>query len=256
MTRSPQRANSIAEAGFSPVIADITDPASLANLPDVSTVLLSVGYDRNSGKPLRDVFVGGIANVLDALPGTVSRLIYISSTGVYGQDNGEWVDENSACQPRRDGGRACLDAERIIAQHALGRRATILRLAGIYGPGRIPRRSQIEKGEPIASPSQGYLNLIHVDDAAAIVLAAGTLDPPHRFVVSDGTPVPRVDYYREVASRLQSPPPVFTAPDPAAHATERAGTDKRVDNRRMLAALQVTLRYPSYREGLAAILAQ
>jgi nucleoside-diphosphate-sugar epimerase len=99
-------------------------------------------------------------------------VIYISSVGVYGPSDGDWVDESTPCEPHREGGKASLAAEQVLAGHALGRRGLILRLAGIYGPGRIPLAEKIRKGEPLPVSPEGYLNLIHVDDAARVVLAA------------------------------------------------------------------------------------
>ena len=151
--------------------------------------------------------------MLAALPSDTGKFIYISSTGVYGQSGGEWVDEDSACEPLREGGRACLDAEQILLAHPLGQRAVILRLAGLYGPGRIPLADSIRRNQPIEAPAQGWLNLIHVDDAARVVLAAEERAPPPRtYVVSDGTPVERREYFAELARLLGAAPPRFVAP--------------------------------------------
>jgi nucleoside-diphosphate-sugar epimerase len=195
--------------------------------------------------------------VLEALTAATQRIVYISSTGVYGQTCGEWVDEDSAAFPCRLAGRVCLAAEQLLHEHRLGSRAIILRLAGIYGPGRIPRRQALAVGDPITAPREGWLNLIHVDDAARIVLAAErSAQPPGRYTVSDGQPTLRHEYYAELARLLQAPPPVFIDPPADSSAALRAESNKRVSNRRMLAELGVTLQYPSYREGLAAIVAE
>lgn len=255
VTRSPQRAAEWRLAGISPLVADILDPASLAQLPPVETVLFAVGYDRTSQKSIEDVYVHGLANVISALVTPPKRFLYISSTGVYGQVDGEVVNEDSICRPTRAGGVACLAAERLLQDGPLANAAIILRLAGIYGPGRVPRSADIRAGRPIAAPSEGLINLIHVDDAARIVLAAArNLTPPGLFVVADGRPVARGDYYAEVARLLNAPPPRFTPPAPETHIAQRAGSDKRVDPARLYAALPMELQYPNYRAGLAAIL--
>ena len=185
---------------------------------------------------------------------SVRSFIYISSTGVYAQTDGEWVDEDSATEPTRDGGRACLAAEKLLADYPLCRRSIVLRLAGLYGPGRIPLRRQIEAREPLATPSDGFLNLIHVDDAAQIVLLAETYAPPPQcFVISDGHPVPQSEYYEELARLLHAPPPTFQRPDKNSPAARRSESDKRINNARMMAVLRPQLKFPSYREGLAAI---
>jgi nucleoside-diphosphate-sugar epimerase len=100
--------------------------------------------------------------------------------------------------------------------------------------------------------------LVHVDDAATSVIAADRLphfdDGPRVFCVSDGNPVQRGEYYREVARLIGAPPPQFVAPDPNSPRAARAASDRRVRNDRMLAELGVKLKYPDYRAGLAAIL--
>ena len=254
VTRSAERAARLAGLGLRPIVADIASNGVIPPLPPFDTVLFAVGHDRQSPQSIHDVYLEGLRHALTALLDSVRRFIYISSTGVYAQTDGEWVDEDSATEPTRDGGRACLAAEQLLAEHPLGRRAIVLRLAGLYGPGRIPLRRQIEAGEPLATPSDGFLNLIHVDDAAQIVLLAEThAPPPQCFVISDGHPVPRSEYYEELARLLHAPPPTFQPPDKNSPAARRSESDKRIKNARMLATLQPQLQFPSYREGLAAI---
>jgi nucleoside-diphosphate-sugar epimerase len=132
----------------------------------------------------------------------------------------------------------------------------ILRLAGLYGPGRIPRSADLVAGRPIDAPARGWLNLIHVDDAAQIVLLAEQRALlPRTYVVSDGQPVVRTEYYAELARLLRAPPPTFVEPVASSPAAARAASDKRIVPRRMFAELRPTLQFPSYREGLAAIVA-
>jgi nucleoside-diphosphate-sugar epimerase len=260
VTRSSIRADVFRQQGYKAIVADITRPATLVDLPDAETVLFSVGFDRSAGQSIEEVYVRGLRNVLAALPTGTDRLIYISTTGVYGDAGGEWIDEDTPSDPQREGGRACLTAERALAEHPLGKNAVILRLAGIYGPGRIPFRSLLRAGAPIPAVSQGNLNLIHVADAVATVLAAANANPempstgPRIFCVSDGHPVERGEYYGEVARRIGAPTPSFAAPEPDSPRVERASQDRKVRNHRMLAELGVQLTYPDYRAGLAAIL--
>ena len=149
----------------------------------------------------------------------------------------------------------CLAAEQELAAHTLGTSSIVLRLAGIYGPGRLPRREEILAGTPIRALPDGFLNLIHVDDAAFAVLAAETAGQPARtYLVSDGHPVKRSDYHAELSRLLSAPPPVFDRPDDLDERQERSAGSKRISNARMLAELNVPLGYPSYREGLAAAL--
>ena len=261
VTRYAEREREFASQGLQPLVANILDKHTLANLPLVDTVLFAVGYDRNSSQPIEKVYAQGLANVLAALPSDTGRVVYISTTGVYGPASGEWVNEQTPTAPERAGGRASLAAEKILTKHPLGKRSVILRLAGIYGPERIPYLDKLLAGEPLAVPSAGWLNLIHVDDAAAIVLAsekwAATnpkTDGPEFFCVSDGQPVVRGDYYREIARLIGAAEPQFVAPEPDTPAAARARSDKRISNRRLMSTIDVKLRYPSYREGLAAML--
>jgi nucleoside-diphosphate-sugar epimerase len=243
--------------GIEPILGDLG--AANFKLPahiwrDTGTALFAVGYDRGSTRPIQEVYAGGLMRVLEQCSDSIRRFLYISSTGVYGQAAGEWVDENTPCQPLRDGGKASLAAEEILRGSAFAPKAVVLRLAGIYGPGRIPRAKDLQAGAPIAAPSDGWLNLIHVEDAAEIVLLAAQYAMLAKtYVVSDGQPVLRADYYRELARLLAAPPPQFVSPPADSPAAQRAGSDKRINPARLFAELQPTLRYPSYREGLAAI---
>lgn len=259
VTRNADRLAALRTEGFEAICADIVKPETLQ--PDelrAGVVLFAVGFDRQSGHSIEDVYVGGLRNVLNVVElsardvdvvGDAGKFIYISSTGVYGQTDGQWVDEDSVCKPIRVGGKACLAAEQELLAHPLGSRAIILRLAGIYGPGRVPRRADLSGGGKV-TVSDGYLNLIHVDDAARIVLAAEkSAMPPRTLVVSDGGPVLRHDYYREVARQMGLKEPEFALP--AADASPRGTGSKRIDNRRMQDDLGVELAFPSYREGLA-----
>jgi nucleoside-diphosphate-sugar epimerase len=238
--------------GFQPIVADVLEPGTLANLPHADTVLYAIGYDRAAGVSMQRLYVDGLRAVLAALPRQTGMFIYTSSTGVYGQSDGQWVDEDSPCQPEREGGRVTLAAEEVLMQHPLGSRAVILRMAGIYGAGRIPNADAIRRGKPIAAPRDGYLNLIHVQDAARVVVAAAERAiPPRTYVVSDGHPIARREYYEELARLLGGPPPIFAPPAADSPAALRASSSKRVCNDRMLAELGVSLRYPTFRQGLA-----
>lgn len=257
ITRSQDRATLLAADGLRTIVADINNPQAFAELPAAETVLVAVGYDRTEGRSIHDVYVGGLRTILNALPEDTGRLIYISSTGVYGQGNDEWVDEQSPCEPTREGGRAALDAEELLRSHALGERAIILRMAGLYGPGRIPRQDDIAAGRPIAVPTGGYLNLIHVDDATDIVLLAERrAEAPTTYVVSDGQPVLRSEYFSDLARLLDAPSPKFSMAPDNSPAAQRAASSKRVCNRRLIEELGARLKYPTCAEGLASALAE
>jgi len=252
-TRSRERFAEFTSLGLQPIQFDVI--AVDEPLPAVRTVLFAVGFDRTAGVDMRSVYVDGLRRSLNALPDSVERIIYISSTGVYGQNDGSIVDEESPTEPARDGGKAVLAAERTLRDHPLGRCAIILRLAGIYGPGRLPRLEAIRAGEPLVTPTDSYLNLIHVEDAARIALLAEQhAVPPRTYLVSDGHPVQRRTFYQEIARRLGLPRPEFIEPSTEWTAPSRAESSKRLDLRRLLTELPVKLQYPNYRHGLKEIL--
>ena len=251
VTRSQTHSSAFEKAGFFPMVADILLPDSLADLPKVDTVLFAVGYDRTSQASIHQVYVDGLRNVLDALPDHPFKILYISSTGVYAENEGGWVDEDSPTSASRDATQACLDAEQLLQTHPRNLDFKILRCAGIYGPDRLPRRDALLAGNPLPFPPAGYLNLIHVDDASQAVDAAAVRGATGIYSIADGSPTRREDYLIELARLLGASPPEFAV---AMENTPRRGaTSKRVRNDRMRNELGVRLRYPSYREGLAAI---
>ena len=187
-------------------------PESLGRLPEAERVFYCVGFDRAAGSSMRHVYVDGLQNVLDRLPPPVTRLVYASSTGVYGQTGGEWVDEASPTCPQHESGRVCLEAEERVLNWAKttdrSASAIILRFAGLYGPGRMVRRSILERGEPIPGDPHKFLNLIHIDDAAQAASAALDGRPAEPiYVVSDDRPVTRQEYYTRMADTLGTPEP-------------------------------------------------
>src|SRR6185436_8295698 len=149
LTRSAEKAVRLGSEGFSTIIADVSDlPPSVFPASGFSTVVYSVGFDRQSPQPIEQVYAGGLAKllnseVLNSAGSQTCRWIYISSTGVYGTAAGDFVDEETPPQPARDGGKASLAAEQVLREHPRG---IILRLAGIYGPGRIPRAADLQAG--------------------------------------------------------------------------------------------------------------
>lgn len=258
VTRSPERAADLQAQGFVPHVANVVDPGTLQNLPEVDTVLYAVGFDRSANVPMHEVYANGLRNVLAALPQSVGRLIYISSTGVYGDQDGDWVDESTSCHPDREGGKASLSAEEILRNHPLGQKSVVLRLAGIYGPGRVPRREMLRSGEPVPIDPETYLNLVHVEDVVEVVnMAATEAQVPNLYLVSDGHPVRRGDYYRTAARLLAAPEPKFAPPESSGEQQpRRAATSKRISNQKLVRDLEIRWKYPSYEAGLTAILGQ
>jgi nucleoside-diphosphate-sugar epimerase len=248
-TRRGSEAEAFRTQGLDPVLCDVTDPATLMHLPAADTVLYAVGFDRSAAASMRTVYVDGLANVLAHLP-PPGRFIYVSSSSVYGQRDGGWLDEESATQPEEESGKIVLAAEEVLRAHAPG--AVILRFSGIYGPGRLLRRAAIEKGEPIIGDADKWLNLIHVDDGArAIVAAEANAAPGRVYNVCDDRPVRRREFYCEEARLLGAPQPRFVSPAPGSPPPHEKA-NRRIRNARMKEELRAELRYAGHREGLSA----
>jgi nucleoside-diphosphate-sugar epimerase len=186
---------------------------------------------------------------------------YLSTIGVYCDRHGAWVDETTPLNPTSERGRRRVEAEE--AWLALGKRAgarvAIFRLAGIYGPGRSAfQRLRAGTAQRIIKPGQVF-NRIHVEDIAAALSASingsGTFQVCN---VTDDEPAPPQDVIAFAAGLLQMPPPPEIAFEDA-HLSPMAasfyGENKRVSNARLRTDLAVALKFPSYREGLRAILA-
>jgi nucleoside-diphosphate-sugar epimerase len=242
-----RNADPLRALGIDPIVGDVLDPPSLRQLPDAATVLYAVGLDRSASRSMREVYVSGLCNVLDTLP-RFDRSIYISSTSVYGQTDGELVDENAPTSPIEDSGRIVLEAERLL--RAKRPDAIILRFGGIYGPDRLLRRqAQLRTGEPLTGDADRWLNLIHVDDGADAVLAAEARGAPgETYNIVDDEPASRGAFYALLAELVGAPPPRFDGrPEPTA-------SHRRVSNAKAKAALGWKPRYPSFRAGLPAAL--
>ncbi len=234
------------------MVGDVTDPASLRELPEVDVVLHSVGFDRFAGPSKRDVYVNGLGHVLDAMTNRCRRFIHVSSTSVYAQQAEEWVDENSPLEPTDESGCICLDAEHLI-QHAAERSPAtafnILRLSGIYGPQRLLSRvDAIRAGASLPGPRDSWLNLIHVDDAASAVVACSERGVAgETYLVSDDRPIRRHEYYEQLALLLSAPAPKF---DESTIARHTKGRSKRCRNHKLRTELKVELQYPTLEAGL------
>lgn len=243
------RQQEFASLGIVPVIGDVLDPASLTSLPPSRTLLYAVGYDRSvKGPTMRDVYVRGLAHVLTALP-AVERIIYISSTSVYGQTDGSIVDESSLTEPIEESGRIVLEAEETL--RAARPDAIILRFSGIYGPNRLLREQAIRAGMPLAGDAEKWLNLIHVSDGVRAVLAAEAhAAPGTTYNIADDTPMTRRQYYTKLAELLGAPTALF---EPAPHGSKPArDTHRRISNQRARIELGFEPEYPSSFLGLAA----
>ena len=255
-TRSTDRARQFAELKLHPLVLDTTDSKSLEQLRNFAfdTVVAAVGMDRSRYSDVHHVYVNGLKNVLANLNANVGQVIYVSSTGVYGDFDGGWVDETSTTNPQREGGKACLAAEVALQESQFSDRATILRMAGLYGNERIPTRASIESKRWDKLSASGYLNLIHVDDAVkAVVTVAEQKLLSEIFLVSDSSPTLRRDYYQFLADQFgfgEIPWVDHVLPD----ANSRGSSSKRISNRKLLETTGLQLQHPDFRSGLGDIL--
>jgi len=176
------------------------------------------------------------------------RLVYVSSTGVYAPGNGAWVDETWPCEPVTSLGRA-----RMLAEAALPPGAIALRVAGIHGPGR-GLVDRIRAGTyRILGDGRSHVSRIHVDDLVEVIIRAGRSIVAGPVNVADDDPAPIGEVADAIASQLGVAPPERI--DASIVDPEVAGmllADRRIDNRRMTRDLCVVLRYPSWRDALAA----
>ncbi len=170
---------------------------------------------------------------------------------MYGQNDGGWVDESSDTEPVTESGWVCLDAEKTVAETALS--WVIVRYSGLYGPGRIVRRTALERGEPILGDPAKWLNLIHIDDAASAAITALDWGAPGRiYLATDDRPLERREYYTQAAMWLGAPAPAFVKPEPGSTEASREDSNKRVSNRRIKEELGFSLAFPNVMDGLPA----
>jgi nucleoside-diphosphate-sugar epimerase len=235
-------------AAFNKLSADLASPAVLGIIPPgLDYVVYSASAGESSDAAYERAYVVGLGNVLQAVAGSaVRRIFFTSSTAVYAQTNGVWVDETSETNPSHFSGRRTLEAEALL--RASPTPATVLRCAGIYGPGRTRLIDSVRQGT--ASMSERFTNRIHRDDIAGLIvhIMQKDLSVP-LLVLSDDEPAPQRDVTTFLAQKLGVPRPPPTPADPSAR-----GGDKRCNNEQ-LHATGYPLLYPTYREGYSAMLA-
>lgn len=238
-----------------PHAADLLDPATLTALPpELSAVVYCLTPNEYTDEGYQSAFVTGLRNLLDALSHAreAPALLFVSSTGVYHQDDDSIVDETSDTRPERFSGQRVLEGEQLALESGLP--ATVVRFSGIYGPTRGRFLDNVRSGQ-IDPPRPGpYTNRIHEEDAARAAahlvrqrLAGADVDG--RFLASDDEPV-RLD---EVVDWVRGQVPCAD-PAPDAKRGGRAGS-KRCNNRRLRES-GFSFRYASFRDGYRAMLAR
>ena len=191
----------------------------------------------------------------EALP---QKIVYISTSGVYGDCNGAWVDESTATNPQAERSKRRLDAEQQLVRWCKQHRVpcVILRVAGIYGEGRWPLE-RIKRGTPVVKKSEAaFSNRIHQDDLAQVCVAALLRDEAQGVInVSDGQPSTMTDYFQQIARAFSLPAlPEITlqeakqqlSPAMLSYLTE----SRRIDNRKMVKLLDMKLKYPTLEAAL------
>ena len=239
--------------GVIPVRADLCGEEDLSDLPQgVEVIVFSVAAG-GRGIDYRDLYVGGLMRLMGEFlrrETPLRRVLFVSSTGVYGQRDGRWVDEGSLAVPRLATGKAMLEAEAVL--HDLPYASVAIRFSGIYGPGRIRLISNLLNGSaqcPRDPPR--YLNQIHRDDCVGVIehmMHAEVLDDV--VLASDNEPMPRWDVLSWLAERLDVEGPREN-PDGNYPGFERG--NKRCRNDRLRASGYRFL-YPTFREGYEVLL--
>lgn len=231
--------------GVQPVAGDVSDPVSLQAVPGgIDVLCYTAAADARSAAAYRAAYVDGPRNVLRAVARTSSpsRVLFASSTRVYPQSAGEWVDEASSTDGDDPFARLLLQGEAAIGESTAA--AVVVRFAGIYGPGRTRLIERVRAGDPC---SAAYTNRIHRDDCAGVLWHLLRLERPlPLYLAADGEPATQCTVMAWMAERLGLPaPPIADAGD--------GSRGKRCRNARLVAS-GYEFEYPSFREGYGAII--
>ena len=255
--RSAAAAAELTAAGLTPLQADISRPEDLARLPaGYDWVVNCVASSHGDANDYRSVYSQGTRNLLAwLLPTPPKKFVYTSSTSVYGQNDGSLVKENSPTTPEPETGKVLVETEQVLLDAARAQKfpAVILRLAGIYGPGRGYWFKQYLKDEArIEGTGARLMNMIHRDDAIGAILAAlknGRAGEVYNVV--DDEPVSQFNFFQWLSGPLgkELPP---TVPEDAEVIRKRGVTNKKVSNRRLKMELGYQYKYPTYRQGYTA----
>ena len=247
VTRGGDSTGKLRELGIEPIESDWLSANSNWGF-DAQCVLVAVPH-RADERFNAETHVVGLANLLQRMP-NLQRLVVLSTTGVYNQNDGQWVDEQSPTHPQRIGPQIALAAEQWLQAHVDPQRFTSLRLAGIYGPGRVPLLTKLQSQEPLPV-SEGFLNLVHLDDIVpTIVTLLSQPAPSSLYVLSDGHPVARRQFYLDAANIFSTPTPQFTEVQPDSSRAARSESNKRINPAKILRELNIELRAPDHLSGL------
>lgn len=247
-----RRAPSGLPPGVTGVALDLADRSALARLSGTfDGLVFCAGPSESRAEAYRQTYVDALASTLDALGGRAARVLFVSSTAVYAQTDGSWVDETSPATATHFSGATLLEAEALLFERRPD--AVVLRLGGIYGPGRASMVAAIRRGE--ATYPEGddhFVNRFHRDDCAgALAFLLDLPRPESVYLGVDDEPAPRREVMQWIAARLGASEPRAVPRSDAS--PRRGGSHKRCSNARLRAA-GYALRYPTYREGYGAVI--
>ena len=257
LARSEASADRLREFGVEPVAGDLDRAGELGPLPISGKVVFYFAPPPTRGEndPRMAAFLGAVG---DEKP---RKVIYLSTSGVYGDRGGDWVDEETPPNPQTARAKRRIDAETRLREWGRehGVPVVVVRVGGIYGPGRLPL-ARLRRGEPLLREAEcGYTNRIHADDLVSVCIAAAERGGADRvYNVSDGRPGNMTGYFKAVAAHAGLPiPEEIPLTEAKAQLSEGMLSylleSRRMDNRRMVEELKVTLGYPDLEAGLKAI---
>lgn len=238
-------------AGVTMLQGDVTQAATLKFPSGLDYGFIVLAPGESGAEAYRRIYFEGTRQVLQALARQcLRRLFWVSSSSVYGQDAGEWVDEDSPAQPASATAQVLLKSEALVQAAAWP--ATVLRLSGLYGPGRLRLLNWVKAGWPVQAQPLQWSNRLHVADAAGALAfllerdQAGVNLAP-LYIGTDRLPVPQHEVLDWLAQQMELP----AVPH---EARPGAGSNKRLSNKRLL-ELGYRLQYPDFRAGYADVLA-
>jgi nucleoside-diphosphate-sugar epimerase len=260
LTRSAARAATLRALGITPIVGDLDHPATLARLAGLAHCVLHFAPPQNEGE--EDRRTRHLLAALGRGEMLPQRLVYISTTGVYGNCAGEWVTETHPARPATPRARRRLSAENQL--RAWGRRqkvtVSILRVPGIYAQDRLPLK-RLQAGLPTLVPEEdSYTNHIHAEDLARIAVAALFRGRPGRlYNAVDDSRIKMGDWFDLLAERHGLPKPRRVTRAEAqtalpANLLSFLNESRRVSNRRMKKELRITLLYPDVEAGTRPII--
>jgi nucleoside-diphosphate-sugar epimerase len=224
---------------------DLTQPETI-HLPEgINAVVFCAGLKKAAPEDYEALFVRGLAGLIRKLEAhAISRLLFTSTTGVYHEVDGNWVDETTPTEPKRATAHFYHMAEKLVSASSIP--SVIARLSGIYGPGRDRLIRQVADGEALRYPGPPrYMNHIHLADAAgAIAHLLALPDPAPAYIVSDDEPGGRNEVLHWITEQLGLPIPPMLAESPPV----RRGGNKRCSNR-LLRQSGYRFHFPTFREG-------